>query len=100
MQVYFAFMLFITIIASMFLLKEYGTKSISNRRYYKILFYFFITSVILLISPFATSDIVSILTIPLTFLFANYFLMMKRRKWAEILFASLVIISIILQYFG
>lgn len=97
--VYFSFMILITVISSFFIIKQYSIKSISNRKFFKILFFFFLTSLILLITPMASAEILAIMAIPLTFLFTNYFLLIRRRKWAEILFTTLIIVSLILQFF-
>ena len=96
-QIYFAYLLLITSFASIFMLLHYAEKSISTRKFFKILFYFFVLSVVLLLSSYASIEIMAIMAIPLVYLLTNYLLLMKRRKWAEIFFTVLIIISIVVQ---
>jgi hypothetical protein len=50
-QIYFVFLLLITIVSSFFIVGQYDEKKISTRRYFKILFFYFCTSLLLLILP-------------------------------------------------
>ena len=98
-QIYFAFLLLITILASIFILTQYGEKNISTRRYFKILSLFFDASLLLIFIPSVSYEIIVILAIPLTFLITNYLIFMRRRFWAELFFIGLVLFSIVLQIF-
>ncbi|MFA9389250.1 MAG: DUF6427 family protein [Prolixibacteraceae bacterium] len=98
-QIYFTYLILIITIASLFILKQYGVKNINVRRYFKILFLFFIVSSGLLFSPHVSSEILVFLSIPLTFLLTNYLIFVKRRIWAELFLIILVIISVSIQFF-
>jgi hypothetical protein len=97
-QVYFIFLIFITIFSSIFILGQYDEQKISIRRYFKILFFYFCTSVILIILPSVSYELLVLLTIPLTFLITNYFTFMHRRFWAELFFIILIVFSVGLQF--
>jgi len=96
--IYFGFLVLITINASIFILKQYEMKSISTRRYFKILSVFFIASLLLMLLPSVSFEIIVILALPLTFLITNYLIFMRRRFWAELFLIILLIISILLQF--
>lgn len=97
--VYFIYLVVITLVSSFFILKHYDSKKISTRRYFKILFFFFVSSLLLLIFPAVSYEILIVLSLPLAFLITNYLTFMRRRLWAEIFFAVLILISIVLQFF-
>ncbi|MBN2805798.1 MAG: hypothetical protein JXR22_04000 [Prolixibacteraceae bacterium] len=98
-QIYLAYLMLIITICSVFILKQYGLKNISVRRYFKILFLFFMTSLLMLFIPYVSSEILVFLTIPLTFLITNYLIFIKRRIWAEFFLYLLVVIAALLQLF-
>lgn len=97
-QLYLLFLLFLIVLASIFILKQYGEKGISTRRYFKILALFFGASLLLLIFPFVSYELLVILAIPLTFLFTNYLLFSRRRLWAEVFMWLLLIFSVVIQF--
>ena len=98
-QIYLVYLIMIITISSVFILQQYGIKNISVRRYFKILFLFFITSLAMLLSPHVSTEVLVFLTIPLTFLITNYLIFMNRRVWAELFLVFLVIISVSIQFF-
>lgn len=97
-QIYFAFLLLITIFSSFFILGQYDEKKLSTRRFFQILFFYFCTSLLLFILPSVSYELLVLLVIPLTFLFTNYLTFMRRRFWAELFFTILILISIGLQF--
>ena len=97
-QLYFGFLILITLISSIFIMRQYDEKKISTRRYFKILFFYFATSLLFLIFPSVSFELLVILTLPLTFLITNYLTFMRRRFWAELFFTVLIIISLALQF--
>lgn len=97
-QLYLLFLLFLIGVASIFILRQYGEKGISTRRYFKILALFFGGSLLLLIFPFVSYELLVILAIPLTFLFTNYLLFAKRRRWAEVFMWLLLVFSVVIQF--
>jgi hypothetical protein len=97
-QIYFVYLILITIISSFFILGRYDEQKISTRRFFKILFFYFCTSLLLLILPSVSYELLVILTIPLTFLITNYLTFMRRRFWAELFFTILILIPLALQF--
>ena len=98
-QIYLVYLMLIITISSVFILQQYGIKNISVRRYFKILFMFFITSLAMLLSPHVSTEVLVFLTIPLTFLITNYLIFVNRRRWAELFLIVLVMISVSIQFF-
>lgn len=96
--VYFSFLAIVTIAASIFILGQYDEKKISTRRFFKILFFFFSTSLLFLIFPAVSHELLVIVTLPLTFLLTNYLTFIRRRFWAEFFFILLIGFSIVLQF--
>jgi len=96
--VYLSYLILITLVASFFIIKQYGEKNIKTRRYYKVLFVYFVATLILLLIPSVSFEIIVLISLPLTFLLTNYLAHIKRRFWAELFFTILVITSIILQF--
>ncbi|MCF8362089.1 MAG: DUF6427 family protein [Prolixibacteraceae bacterium] len=96
--VYLSYLILITLIASFFIIKQYDEKKINTRRYYKVLFIYFVSILLLLLIPPVSFEIIVLIALPLTFLITNYLAHMKRRFWAELFFTTLVVISIILQF--
>lgn len=95
---YFAFLMILTFVASLFMLKGYDEKKISTRGYFKILFFFFASSLVLFAVPVVSYELIVILALPLTFLLTNYLTFMKRRFWAEFFFILLIAFSVVLQF--
>lgn len=98
-QVYFIYLILVITIASVFILRQYGVKNISVRRYFKILFLFFLAASGMLFSPHVSYEILVFLTIPLTFLLTNYLIFVRNKKWAELFLIILVIIAVSIQFF-
>jgi len=95
---FFSVLSLITVISSFYILNQYDENKISTRRYNKILFFYFATSLIFTILPKVSFEVFVLTSIPLTYLFANYLSFMKRRFWAELFFAILIIFSIMFQF--
>jgi len=95
---YFSFYLLAILVASIFILRYYHTQKISSRRYYKILFYFFVFSNLLILFPPVSYEIIVLAAIPVSFLFTNYFISAKRRRFANLLFLFMMVITFTLQF--
>ncbi|HPR33861.1 MAG TPA: DUF6427 family protein [Prolixibacteraceae bacterium] len=98
-RTYFIYLIIITLISSVFIITQYDEKKISTRRYFKILFFYFVSSLIFFIFRPVSFEILVILALPLSFLITNYLTFMRRRIWAELFFTILILISVSLQFF-
>jgi hypothetical protein len=98
--VYYAFFLLMVLIPSFFLIRQYNALKISTRRYYKVLFFFFILSFSMIFIPGVSSEIMVIIAIPVSFLFTNFLLFSKKRFWTELFFIVLVLASLAMQLFN
>jgi hypothetical protein len=96
---FFAFYLLMILFASIFILRSYHTQKISSRRYYKILFYFFTFCNLLILFPPVSYEVIVLAAIPISFLFTNYLISVKRRRLANMLFAIMMIITLTLHFF-
>ena len=79
--VFFLFLLLFIIIASFRLLADFSRLKIGTRKYFVILFWVFMISIILLgISPLVFMEIMPLMAVPLSFLF-TYHLVTTRSYW-------------------
>jgi hypothetical protein len=98
-QIYMGYLLLLTLLGSIFLLSQYDDKRISSRKYFKVFFWVFLISIILIAVNHAVSEeIIILLAIPLTYLISNYFIFMKRQLWGEVLMYILTAAIIYLQF--
>lgn len=98
-QIYIGFLMFLTFLASIFILGQYDEKKISSRKYFKTFFWIFlIASVLVFTSPAVSQEIIFLLAIPLTYLISNYLIFMKRQFWGEVFLYLLVAGVIYLQF--
>ncbi len=95
---YFALIGLITLISSMFVLKQYDEEKIRVRRYFKILFFFFFSSLIFLIFPFVSYELIVLTVLPISFFITSYLSFMRRRFWAEFFFILIIVLSFSLQF--
>jgi len=101
MLVFFGFLILITILGSLGIIQQYDTKKISSRKYFVIFFLIFNFSVCSFIFiPAISHEMLLISAIPVTYLIANYLAFMKSRFFSETLFALLIILVVILQFFA
>jgi hypothetical protein len=98
-QIYVGYLVLLTILGSFFILSQYDDKRISSRKFFKVFFWIFLISVILIIAnPAVSQEITIILAISLTYLISNYFIYMKRPFWGEVFMYLLVAAVIYLQF--
>jgi len=99
LQIYLAYLMFISLLGSFFLLNQYDEKKISTRKNFQVFFLIMLTAVILLLFvPAVSQEIVIIMSLPLTYLISNYLIFMKRKVWGN-LFVYLFIALIIYMQF-
>lgn len=96
--IYYSILLFYILIGSYVVISILPTISIANRNYFKLFFWLFLLSVIILfIHPGASFQLFIVMTIPLSILFATSFQHIKSKWWNEILFITLIGSIIILN---
>lgn len=89
----FSFIGLLILISSFYLLSTLNTKKIITHKYFKILFWLFIFSLILFTLVYSVSiELIVIVAIPLSFLLANYFASIKSKWWGESLFTILILL--------
>ena len=97
--IYIGYLVLLTLLGSYFLLSQYDDKRISSRKYFKVFFWIFLISIILIgVNRAVSEEIVLLLAIPLTFLISNYFIFMKREGWGEVFMYLLTAAVILLQF--
>ena len=98
-QIYIGFLVLLIVFGSLFLLSHFDGKKISSRRYFKVFFWVFLISDILVVAiPTVSQEIILILALPVTFLISNYLLYMKRSFWGEVFVYLLAAGVIFLQF--
>jgi len=98
-QIYIGYLVLLTLLGSIFLLSQYDGKKISSRKYFKVFFWIFLISCILIITvPAVSQEIMIVLAIPLTYLISNYLVFMKRQTWGEVFLYLLTAGVIYMQF--
>lgn len=98
-QIYLGYLGLLTLLGSFFLLSQYDDKRISSRKFFKVFFWIFLISVILIAAhPGVSREIIVVAAIPLTYLISNHFIFMKKQLWGEILLFLLAAAVIYLQF--
>ncbi|MDO9040521.1 MAG: DUF6427 family protein, partial [Bacteroidota bacterium] len=98
-QVFIGYLILLTLLASFFFLSQYDGKRISSRRFFKVFFWIFLISTILIVvNPAVSQEIIIILALPLTYLISNYLIFMKRQTLGEVIFYILAAGVIFLQF--
>lgn len=98
-QVFGGYLVLLTLLGSFFLLSQYDDKRISSRKFFKVFFWIFLISVVLVAAnPAVSQEIIVILAIPLTYLISNFFIFMKRKVWGEV-FMYLLMAGVIYMQF-
>jgi len=98
-QIYGGFLVFLTLLGSFLLLRQFDGKKISSRRFFKTFFWIFLISVILVIAnPAVSQEIIILIAVPLSYLISNYLIFMKRQVWGEVFLYVLAAGVIYLQF--
>jgi hypothetical protein len=98
-QIYTGYLILLTLLGSFFLLFQYDDKRIRSRKFFKVFFWIFLISIVLIIAnPAVSQEIIIILSIPLTYLISNFFIFIKRQFWGEVFTYLLVAAVIYLQF--
>ncbi len=86
---------FMTLLSSIYMLKIFQFRKIFIRNYYLILFWLFIISVLVLVF-FSSGDmgILYIISIPLAFLFSNYFYNARKTRGNRFLFVLVLLVFV------
>lgn len=99
LQIYSGVLLFITLLGSFKLLKDYDTKKVSTRKFSIIFFLIFLNSIAgIVFIPAVSQEMLIITIVPVTFLISNYFVFQKSRYWGEFIFLLLIFVVIIMQF--
>lgn len=99
LQVYAGVLVFITLLGSFKILKDYDTKKVSTRKFFIIFFLIFLSSIAgIVLIPAVSQEMLLITVIPVTFLLTNYFVFLKSHFWSELIFLMLIIIVTAMQF--
>jgi hypothetical protein len=101
LQGYLILLVLLTIIGSAKIIQQYDSMKVSTRKYYLVLFFIFIFSIISFVFIPATSlEMLVISALPVTFLVSNLFTTIKSGFWRELLFILLTGAAIFMQIAG
>lgn len=89
----------LTLFGSFFILSQYDDKRISSRKFFKVFFWMFVISVILVAAhPAVSKEMVVVTAIPLCYLISNQFIFMKKEFWGEMILFLLLTVVVYLQF--
>ncbi len=98
-QIYLGLLIFLTLLGSYFLVAQMDEKKVSTRKYFQIFFVVFLISIaILFLVPSVSQEILVIVAVPLTFLFANYLIFMRMQFWGNLFVYLLIAMVIYMQF--
>ncbi len=98
-QIFIGYLVLLTLLGSFFFLAQYDGKRISSRKFFKVFFWIFLISVVLIIAnPAVSQEIIIILALPLTYLISNYLILMRRQFWGEVILYLLIAAVAFLQF--
>lgn len=99
LQGFLAFMVFLTLLGSFKILRQYDSRKVSTRKFYLVLFIIFIFSMLSFIFIPATSqEMLVISVLPVTFLISNLFVSIESGFWRELLFILFLGSAIVMQF--
>ncbi len=99
LQGFMALLIFMTVIGSVKLIRQYDSRKVSNRKYFTVLFVIFIFSVLSFTFVPATSlEMLVISALPLTFLISNLFVSIESGFWRELLFILFLATAVLMQF--
>jgi hypothetical protein len=97
-QIYTGYLVLLILLGSYYLLSQYDDKRISTRKFFKVFFWVFLLSVILMTaSPAVSQEFIIVMAIPLAYLLGNYFIFMKHQLWGEVMMYLLTGLIIYMQ---
>jgi len=97
-QIYAVYLGLLILMGSYYLLSSYDDKRISSRKFFKVFFWVFVISALLMaFHPAVSKEIIIVMAIPLAYLISNYFIFMKHQLWGEVLLFLLTAAVIYLQ---
>ncbi|HLN72515.1 MAG: DUF6427 family protein [Methylococcaceae bacterium] len=98
-QIYTGYVVLLILLGSYYLLSQYDDKRISSRKFFKVFFWVFLISLILLTAhPAVSQEFIIVIAIPLAYLIGNYFIFMKHQLWGEVLMYLLIGMIVYLQF--
>jgi len=98
LQLFLGFLTLLVLLGSIKIISQFGIKKVSTRKFFKIFFLIFISSLAgILFIPGSSREMIIIIAIPVTFLFSDYFFNLKNRIWGELLLTFLLAFVIIFQ---
>lgn len=98
--VFACFILFLMALASQYMMKTYGSKKILPRKAFAIFLWLFILSVVIyLLNKNVSAEILYIAAIPVSFLMAHYFALIKSEFWGNIFLLTILILLVVIHIF-
>lgn len=98
LQIYLSFLILLTVLATIKLVQQFDTKKVSSRKYFNVLFLIFIFTLAgFIFVPPVSQEMLVILTIPICYLIANFFIFIKSKFWGNFLMYLLLAIVVYIQ---
>lgn len=97
--IYLIYLSLLIFLASIHIIGRYSIMNIVTRRYFKVLVLLFSSLTLLIVLPFTQYHLLVIIAIPVSFLLTNFFLYLRKKFWAELFLAILIVFAFTLQFF-
>jgi len=89
--IFFAYVAFLIFLASIQIMKLFGTKKVHSRRFFIFFLWLFVLTIaIYFLVPSASIEILYISALPVSYLYAHFFINLRSQSFAEILFFILI----------
>lgn len=99
-RVFYGFLAILLLVGGLYLLISLPTQKILIRKHNTILVWIMVWFGLVAVFPlFRSSEIQYLIAIPISFLFSNFFSMVKSRFWGEALFLTLLVLVVVAQVF-
>jgi hypothetical protein len=96
---YLGFLFILIFLSSVYILGHYEDRKISSRKYFQVLFLFFIfMAAAFVFIPSGSQELLVLTAVPVSFLAANYMASIKSRFWGELFFTLLLIGVVAMQF--
>jgi len=96
--IYLIYLAVLILLSSINIIKKYNKMKISIRKYYKFLFWMFVYSIVIFFAaPNASVEILLITAVPVSFVFTNYLVSIKKESTSSILLLMLMALIVLLQ---
>jgi hypothetical protein len=94
-----SFLVFLILLASQFIIKEYTGKKILPRKAFLLFLWLFVNTILVYLLVEQTSaELIFLGAIPVSYLLSNYFNFMRSHRWGDIFLFTLIFFVVLIQF--